>query len=381
MKRFAPFAAALAVAALVAAAPAAATRTHYTSATTSVSWYFQDGCYQRSAHVDAWESSVRQRIDVTDAAQLGVRIYEWDSCTGSTLASWQGYVEPAAGELVLADDLQSGAVRASVPVVNDLTGAPAVAVVDLRLSAVEAAWDTKSASHYRAAGLVANWSGADVGYLADVSGTLLLDGTNVAEGAPIAWLAHSRFGETLIEARAALARVASGELAGPIEYSQDNVHAVWVDPSPDGCRVSETTVAVEDLTDWEGRRYAYAYVQGFYFDVCTTESGGFWATAALDDLDFDRDTFNSARLAGRLEGHHFSGEPISVTVDVEWAGTGTRDMWQLTQRSRIPAGGSTYHLNEFWRGATASGTVDDVAPAGELAAAGFHSADIRATRG
>jgi hypothetical protein len=375
VKRFVSVAA-LAVAALVAAAPAAAGRTHYTSVTMSAGWFSQDGCLQRSVRVDAWESSIRQRIESSDAAQIAVLLHEWDSCTGSTVASWQGYITPAAGELELTADARSGAVRASVPVVEDVTGESAVAVVDLRLSAAETGWDTKTASHYRAAGFSVNWSGGDAGYLADVSGSVLLGGRNVAEGTAVAWLAHAESGETVVQAQALLARVASGELAGPIDYSQDNLHAVWVEWGPDGCHVSETIVAVDELTDWEGMHTANAYLQRIDYDVCTGWSDGFWATAALDSVDFRRQTLHSATLAGRLDGQRFSGEPISVSLDLEWTGTGTRDMWQLTQRSRYPDNGSTYHLNELWRGATVSGTVNGVLPGGELASAGFHSADI-----
>jgi hypothetical protein len=335
-------------------------RTHFLSSSVYSFWHHQIGCDVRDVQVYGFDSTIRSRLDESAQSDIGVYVNEYDACTGLTTASWQGAIAAPAEGVDIAADLAGARIQAEIPVTDWVSGARTIAAVDVTLAATGLASDQMGASHFRDGGGVVNWAGSFLAYEAAPSGSVRLGSVEVAFGTASGALSANDFGQTMILRQQLLARIAAGALGGNVVgLAYDSAFAEW--RRLDGCRDVQTMVRADDLTDWSGTRTARASYFRFEQNWCTGAVDGAFASAPLDELDFSFQSTSRAALKGTLTGERFSGEPVSVDVDLGWTGKGVRSSWQLTTIQRHPSYRSTFHHSEAWRDAALTGTVDGAA--------------------
>jgi hypothetical protein len=370
-------AAALAAGAQPAAAAAPTVgRTAQSALVAGASWHVQEGCLVTQTQLTGYDVATTSRTGDAAFAEVGIWINSFDTCTGQAVSSWQGSVRPDPGALAVAADLGSAAVRAQIPVTDWVSGATDTVAVDVRLESTGLAADNRTISHFRAPGIVANYTASFLGHDARVGGSILLAGRELATGSFFASIYVDAYAQTLIDRQAMLARAFAGVAgSGPVGLSTEGVHATWSDLDDGGCLVTETTVIVQDFVGWDGTREAWVAFYRIERDDCAGRATGMSGVLTLDDVSFSLASTSKASLEGTLTATRDDGEQVPVSLELAWTGIGTRSVWQLTQQFATTSGRSTSHHNEAWRGADVSGRISvggtHVDP-GALSSAGFH---------
>ncbi len=368
-----------------AAAPTVG-RTAQSALVAGASWHVQDGCLVTQTQLTGYDVATTSRTGDAAFAEVGIWINSFDTCAGQSVGSWQGSVRPEPGELVVATDLGSAAIRAQIPVTDWVSGATDTVAVDVRLESTGLAADSRTLSHFRAAGFVANYTATFLGHDAWVGGSILLAGRELATGSFFASIYVDAYAQTLIERQELLARAVAGAVAdnGPIGYSSRGVDAYWSHTDEGGCVVTDTSVQVQDLTSWDGERNARLEIYRLTADACAGGDASFvYGVIPLDEVQFAQHSTSRATLRATFIGFGLDGSEVPIALDLVWTGNGTRAMWQLTQHFATPTGPSTSHHNESWRPAVVTGTVAvgaAVTNPGTLVGGSFHDETDVVTR-